>query len=244
MNSDVLDQFNLNVSHYGYSATSIDQLGASEYTLVTIVVDCSGSVSLFKSDLEKTIKEVVSACKLSPRSDNLMIRIITFSDDMSELHGFKLLSQCNPDDYTDCLSIGGCTALFSASENAIEACAAYGKTLTDNEFSVNGIVVIITDGMNNKSGTEKDVEKVLKKTVKSEVLESLLTILVGVGTQFDPAVSQYLDEFKNKAGLNQYVDIKDANSKTLAKLAKFISKSISAQSQSLGTGGPSQTLTF
>lgn len=244
MNSNTLEQFGLNVSHYGYSATSINNLAATEYTLVTIVVDCSGSVSPFKAELEKAIQEVVEACKLSPRSDNLMIRIVTFSDSMDELHGFKLLTECKVDDYVDCLKIGGCTALFSASENAIEACAAYGKTLTDNEFGVNGIVVILTDGMNNKAGTEKDVEKVLKKTTKSEVLESLLTILVGVGTKSDPSISKYLNDFKDKAGLNQYVDIKDANSKTLAKLAQFISKSISAQSNSLGTGGPSKTLTF
>ncbi|GAH21713.1 unnamed protein product, partial [marine sediment metagenome] len=34
------------------------------------------------------------------------------------------------------------------------------------------------------------------------------------------------------------------NSTTLSKLAKFVSRSISAQSQALGTGGPSQALQF
>ncbi|UCE66565.1 MAG: hypothetical protein JSU85_00700, partial [Candidatus Zixiibacteriota bacterium] len=54
----------------------------------------------------------------------------------------------------------------------------------------------------------------------------------------------YLDDFKDKANLQQFVNAGNATPKTLAKLANFISKSISSQSQSLGTGGPSQSLSF
>jgi hypothetical protein len=36
----------------------------------------------------------------------------------------------------------------------------------------------------------------------------------------------------------------DADSATLARLAEFVSRSISAQSQALGTGGSSQALVF
>jgi hypothetical protein len=38
--------------------------------------------------------------------------------------------------------------------------------------------------------------------------------------------------------------LKDASAKSLARLAAFISKSVSSQSQSLGSGGPSQAQTF
>ena len=75
-------------------------------------------------------------------------------------------------------------------------------------------------------------------------MESILTILVGVGVGSYSEVQKALDEFKNEAGITQYVEIADANSSTLAKLAKFVSQSISAQSQALGTGGPSQALQF
>ena len=43
--------------HYGYSATDLDDLGATEYTLVTIAVDESGSVGSFKNEIEKSIQE-------------------------------------------------------------------------------------------------------------------------------------------------------------------------------------------
>jgi len=246
--SDTLDQFALPTGTYGYSAISLDdeRIGATEYTLVTIVVDVSGSVASYKTEMEEAIKEIVASCGKSPRKDNLMIRIVTFDDNMSELHGFKLLIDCKPDDYTDCLTIGGLTALFDASNNAIAATNDYAKKLGDNEFDANAIVVILTDGCDNRSNeaTADTVKQTLEASVREESLESMLSILVGVGVGNYYDVQNALDSFKREAGITQYVEIADANSSTLAKLAKFVSQSISAQSQALGTGGPSQTLQF
>jgi len=246
--SEMLDQFALPTGTYGYSAISLDdeRIGATEYTLVTICVDVSGSVSSYKTEMEEAIKEIVDSCNKSPRKDNLMIRIVTFDDDMQEMHGFKLLVDCKPSDYTDCLTIGGCTALFDASNNAIEATNDYAKKLGENEFDANAIVVILTDGCDNRSNvaTPATIKKTLQASVQEEALESMLSILVGVGVGGYGGVAQALDDFRTEAGITQYVEIADANSSTLAKLAKFVSQSISAQSQALGTGGVSQTLQF
>ena len=46
------------------------------------------------------------------------------------------------------------------------------------------------------------------------------------------------------AGFTQYIELADAKANTLAKLADFVSRSISSQSQSLNTGGPSKSLSF
>lgn len=246
--SETLDQFALPTDTYGYSAISLDdeRIGSTKYTLVTIVVDVSGSVSDYKKELEDAIKEIIESCQNNPNKDSLMIRIVTFDDYMSELHGFKLLVDCNVDDYTDCLVIGGLTALYDASNNAIGAINDYAKKLGNNDFDANAIVVILTDGMDNRSNeaTATTVKKTLQASVKEESLESMLSILVGVGVGDYPEVQRYLDEFKDEAGITQYVEIKDANSNTIAKLAKFISQSISAQSQALGSGGVSQSLQF
>ena len=245
MNSNTLAQHNLEGTSFGYSAAGLEDLGATEYTLVTIVVDTSGSVASFKKDMEKAIVEVVNSCKYSKRSDNLMIRFVTFHSSLAEEHGFKLLSDCEPSNYDDCLMVGGTTALFDASQNSIEATRDYGKKLVDNDFDVNGIIFIITDGMDNASVVTKNgVKDSLAEALKSESLESLMTILIGVGTAAYPEVQSYLDEFKKDAGLTQYVNIKDADEKSLAKLAQFISKSISSQSNALNSGGASQPLTF
>ncbi|MDD5589174.1 MAG: VWA domain-containing protein [Candidatus Nanoarchaeia archaeon] len=245
LNDQNLEKVGIKGTSFVYSATRIKELGATDYTLVSIIVDRSGSVGQFKTDLENAIKEIIKSCKYSPRADNLMIQLASFADDVTEEHGFKLLQNCNADDYTDILKCGGMTALFDASFDAISATVDYGKNLVKNNFNVNAIVFVLTDGDDNHSSlTAKQVEEVLKKSVKDEIVESMVSVLIGVGV--DPDVDKYLDNYYKTAGFTQYVKIDQANAKTLAKLAQFVSKSISSQSQSLakGTAFQPQSLTI
>lgn len=235
-----LEEHALPTGSFGYSAAKLEDLGATEYTLVDLVVDVSSSVADYKNDLEKAIQQIIQACKMSPRADNLMVRLVTFANGLDEVHGYKLLESCNLADYKGALRIGGMTALYDAAENSVQAQNDYAKKLSASDFGVNGIAFFLTDGCDNQSkGTEKDVGKALSAALKTEALESLVTVLIGVGTKGDPQVSQFLDKFRKGAGLTQFVEVEKADAKTLAKLAEFVSKSISAQSQSLGTGGPS-----
>jgi len=143
------------------------------------------------------------------------------------------------------LRLYGSTALFDAAENSVLAQTAYAKDLVDNDFSVNSIVVVITDGADNVShGCANDVKKALAAAVKEEAVESMVSILIGVNPHKNTHLTDYLSSFKFDAGFTQYEEIDKADAKTLAKLAKFISRSISAQSSSLGTGGPSQPQSF
>lgn len=221
---------------FQFSATRIDKLGATEYTLVTIVVDISGSVDSYKNDLEKCLQEIVNACRKSPRVDNLMVRLVSFNNDIDEIHGYKLFQECNPDDYKGILHCGGMTALFDATVDAINAMEAYSKSLYDNDFDCNGILFVLTDGWDNVSTySENDVAKLLKNIISNESIESIQSILIGVNVN-DPTVSSYLHNFKDKGGFTQYEEIEHADAKTLAKLADFVSRSISSQSSSLGSG--------
>ena len=76
-------------SNFKFSAVRPDDLGASEYTLVTIAVDISTSVSGFENELEACVKAILGAAKKSPRADNLLVRIISFNSDLEEIFGFK-----------------------------------------------------------------------------------------------------------------------------------------------------------
>lgn len=233
-----------NIGTFGFSAVKIDNLGSSEYTLVNILIDASGSVASFSSEMEVALKETVKACQLSPRADSLMIRVAKFHDSFEEVHGFKLLEKINLDDYNGVMSCGGYTLLFDSVINAMEATTKYAESLFNSDFKCNAITIVITDGADNKSKFGKDsVAKALKEAVTSEALESLVSILIGVNVT-EQSVAKFLAEFNRDAGFTQYVELKDASTKTLAKLAEFVSKSISAVSISLKTGGPSKSLTF
>jgi len=242
-----MDENNLvqhKTGHFGFSAVGLDDLGASEYTLVTIVADRSGSTSGFQDLMEKVIKEVVKACGRSDRCDNLMIRVVAFEDYHEEIHGFKLLSQINESDYVGVLPPGGMTALYDAATDAIEATTNYAKYLSEQDYYTNGFVVVITDGLNNRGKLSAgQVREALENAVKSEYLESNMSILVGVNVQ-DAHVADKLKEFEKDAGFSQYVELDNANEKTFARMANWISESVSSQSQALGTGGPSQSIAF
>jgi len=230
-------------SGYRFSATKIDKLGATEYTLATIVQDVSGSVSSFAASLETAIKTVYKAMAKSPRKDNLLLRFTQFSDGLSETHGFKLLGSIQESDYDNCLKIGGMTALFDATDEAIQATTAYGKQLNDQNFFANGIVVVITDGQSN-SGNICDASAIktsLENARKTENLESINLILVGV-TNDDKNLDAYLQKFVTDAGITQYVSIGDATPGKIARLAQFVSQSISSTSAALGSGATSQPI--
>lgn len=226
--------------NFNFKGARLDTLGATEYTIVTVAVDVSGSVMGFAKELESSLQSVVEACQLSPRADRLMIRLLTFGSSVSEVHGFKELSTCNLADYQGILHCGGLTALCDACGNAVEATSQYGQDLANQRFDANALIVVITDGGDNNSKlTRNYVKDALERTIKEEHLESIKTILVGVGNDV-----QYWNQFANDVGFDQTVATGDASKRKLAKLANFVSKSISAQSQALGTGGPSQSLTF
>jgi len=231
-------------ANYGFSAARVENLESSEYTLVAIVVDQSGSVQGFRSNIEDVIKEVVKSCRHSPRADSMMLRTVMFDSTLSELHGFRPLTDCNADSYNGSVQPGGTTALFDAAHNGVQALVQYSEKLGDQDFDANGIVVVITDGCDNVSRmTANSVKEALQRAVTSEALESLVSILVGVNIT-ESYVSRKLSALHQDAGFTQYIELDNADESTLAKLADFVSRSISSQSQALGTGGPSQTLSF
>lgn len=231
-------------SSFGFSAIDINALQATEYTLVGLTVDCSGSVTPFARDEERAIQAIIAACRRSPRADNLMLRFTRFDQNLTEVHGFKLLQDCNPADYNNVIPPGGTTALYDASVDCVDAVARYGRDLIQNDFSANGIIFVITDGANNAGKMAvNDVKKSIARVVPSEALESLVTILIGVNVT-DPNMAKLLADYARDAGFTQFVSIGEADEKKLARLAAFVSRSISSQSQALGTGTATRALTF
>lgn len=232
---------NTNIGNFNFSCIRPDQLGAPEYTLVTIVTDKTGSVTSFANDLRNMKMAVVDSCQKSPRAEFLMLRSVEFNGTVSEEHGFAELKNINAKDYP-VPRCSGMTALYDATYWSLVATNEYAKSLTAQDFNVNAVVFIITDGDDNdSSATIQMVKEELNRGVQNEFLESINTVLIGVN---DKDYKNALETFKNAAGLTQYVSVADATPSSLAKLADFVSRSISSQSQSLGTGGASQALTF
>lgn len=227
---------------FTFSAVRPDTLTETEYTLVTVVLDTSGSVMNFADPLKEALKAAINGCKKAPKPDNILVRVLLFNTDITELHGFKPLSTIDPDnDYQDLSPYGG-TALYDAAYSAIGATVDYGEVLADQDYTVNGIIFIITDGEDNSSSaTPKMIADKVEACLKGEKIESMTSILVAVNSSGMSA--SCLQHFQNEAKITAFIDIGDASPGKLAKLGTFVSKSVSSTSQALGSGSaPVQSL--
>ncbi len=230
-------------SHFKFTGIRTEHLGASEYTLVNIAVDVTGSVQGFENELRECLIKAVDSCKKSPRSENLLIRVFLFSDrfpnGIYEVHGFKQLADIVTADYP-AFQTGGGTPLYDATYSAIGATNAYAEKLYADDFMSNAINFIITDGDDNTSSmSPTEIRKEIDRGVKGEFIESDIIVLIGINaTQY----ASRLQAFQQKANIDKFIDAGDATPGKLAKLGEFVSQSISSQSQAMGTGGPSQNI--
>ena len=232
------------VNNFTFSAVNVDSLSGSKKTLVSLLVDTSGSVSPFKDSLENAANIVIQATKKSATSEDIMIRTATFSNSViREVHGFVPVPFIDDAKYTGQFAAGGNTPLIDASIEAAESIETYGKSLVDQDYTVNGIFFVITDGEEYGSRIKNigKVKDALARIRKDEAVESIVAILVGVN---DTDCKASLDKFHSEAGFDHFISIGDATPGKLAKLGAMISQSVSSQSQSIGSGGPSQACNF
>jgi len=244
------------MSGFGFTGTPVEKLGSSEYTICTVAMDLSGSVQGWERKLEECVKTIALACRKSPRAENLLLRVIAFNDNSWEVHGFCELRNINQDDYDNKFAASGYTALLDAYLNSVESTGDYAEKLAKKDIFCNAVVFVVTDGGENAStiatigapgvgsATEhgmKAIAKAVDKIRKKEVLESIKTVLIGVADQ-GSTLEPVLRELKDKSQTDEFVMIGDMSKGTLAKLAGFVSQSISSSSQALNTGGPSQPI--
>lgn len=228
------------VQGFQFSGARPERLGASEYTLATIVVDITGSVSGFEGDLKACVASALEACRKSPRSENLLLRLVAFSETPREIFGFMPLEDITAD-MLDLPACGGQTALTDAVYAATSAANAYGKTLYDQDYLVNACAFLITDGDDNCSRMPvAQVALEISRGAKAEWLESASISIIGVNAA---SYRVKLEGLCKQLGADDYIDAGDATPAHLAKLARFISRSISSSSQTLA-GGSAPALSF
>jgi hypothetical protein len=243
----------VNAGNFQFSAAKIAKLASDHFTLGTVVVDVSYSLDGHEKELEEMLFTSLQACQTSDEADSLLVRVLTFSDDVDEVHGFKLMPDIKLTDpqtgkilaqheYQGKVVIKSNTALYDATLNAIEASRIRGRQLIDDNYNTNAVVYIITDGMNTTgSASPKKIRDAIKQVKLTESLESLVTICIGINIT-EPMVRDALQSFVKEAEITHYMEFGKATKSNLAKLGGFISQSLSSSSQAVGSGSPSQMI--
>jgi Mg-chelatase subunit ChlD len=194
------------VGRFGFTAVSIDELGASEYTLIQLVIDGSGSMFAHRHRIEVMISDIVTACLQSEHRHRLILRIVAFGPAPEEVHGFKTMLQCNPADYDGVLRSSGTTALNDAVLDGIEVAGGYAEYLTKYDLLVNGLLIVVTDGMDNHSiVSPKQVKDALTDASGQFDPCELTFILVGLCDSRIPdssGVSTALRRLQKEVGAN------------------------------------------
>lgn len=230
-------------SQFQFSGVRPEELGASEYTLVTLVVDITASVTDFRDDLLEAVKATVAGCRHSPRADHLLLRLITFNTEREEVHGFRPVTDIDPGSYA-AFKPQGMTALYDAVYDAVLATHRYAGLLVGQGFQVNGALYIVTDGADNSSRVgPKHIAEELRSALQEETLASLHTVLVGVNTATG-TVRKHLEGFRREAGLQEFLPVAEATPSRLAQLAAYVSRSVNVQSQLLASGGVASLPSF
>ena len=234
-------------SGFSFSGESIQNLdGNDRYTLACVTIDCSSSTFNFTDSMKQCIEYVIEACKDNKIKNNVLLRIAKFNSyGIEELIGYTQPEKIVVSDILSHIYSGGSTPLFDATVESVESASAYAKKLANSYYTSNSVVFIITDGEENTSQIVKTgdgVHNKLDKVKKEESLESIKMILIGLCDGSD--INNYLQSYKDQVGIDDYVNANVADAKTFKKLGNFISQSISSTNQALGSGAPSQSLTF
>lgn len=218
--------------------TSLDD---TEYCIAEVIVDDSGSISSFARDIEKYgLQQIVELCKKLPTASKIMLRVSKFSsclpNGVEEIHGLKLIRNCDSNNYNNILKANGGTPLFDATAYCLETAETYGKSLYDQEYDCSAVVFIITDGDENDSRkftSAKKIKELIERIRTSETsLTSITTVLIGVNVK-DITIKNKLEAFKNEANLNSFVALEDATVSSIGKIANLISQSLSSASQNI-----------
>jgi len=236
-------------STFQFSMVQVDKLTSDRYCAATIVIDGSGSMEGEEANVQALLIKVLHRLRGrgNPMADNTLLRVVVFSGAISghvkEVHGFKLLSDIKDDDYVGILQPGGMTPLLDVTYSAVQATVDLATTLSQKGYTINGIVVILTDGAENisKMGPQSVKDATYRATHTSEVLESFRPILIGFKVPTGSTTSRDLETFRTEAGFDQYQPW-DADDRAVGKLVDFVSVSVSSQSKALGTGSPSKAV--
>ena len=114
----------------------------------------------------------------------------------------------------------------------------YSKELVDSDYTVNGVIWVVTDGRDNCfRSSPLEIKKKIKAIRKAKNLVSLTVLLIGIAGK-EAGVTETLQTIKDEAELDDFMDAGDATPRNLAKLSQFVSESFSSHSKSLIEGVP------
>jgi hypothetical protein len=164
----------------GAAGTPLENIEATDVTLVTILIDASSSIAM--SNLEKAVREgqheLLRAFAGSREKDKILVALWTFADSVDVVHSYVPVGDATKlDDHN--YRGAGYTRLYDAWCAALTANVTYAQQLRDGGTPVKSVVVAITDGDDTGSQQKPKHCRALSEDVLKT--EQFVLAFVGVG---------------------------------------------------------------
>ncbi|MGV3620106.1 MAG: vWA domain-containing protein [Archangium sp.] len=165
----------------GAAGKDLEDITASDVTLVTVLIDASSSIA--DRGLEKAVREgqnaLLDAFGGAKERDAVLLACWTFSHAADVVHSYVPVSDATRLDAKN-YRASGSTALYDTWCSALAANVAYAQRLRDGGTPTRSVVVVVTDGEDvGSSRSASDCARLSRDLLASE----LFTLaLVGVGS--------------------------------------------------------------
>jgi uncharacterized protein YegL len=168
----------------GAAGTALEDITASDVTLITVLIDASSSIAA--RNLEQAVREgqnaLVDAFAGAKEATSILMALWTFADTTEVVHAYVPVGDAARLDRKSYRAHGS-TRLYDTWCDALAANVAYGQQLRDGGTPCRSVVVVITDGEDCGSRRSAgDCAKVSRDLLASE---QFILAFVGVGDDVD-----------------------------------------------------------
>jgi uncharacterized protein YegL len=168
----------------GAAGKALEDITASDVTLITLLVDASGSIH--DRRLEKAVREgqnlLVDAFAGSKERDAVLMALWTFNSKANVVHGYLPVDEAARLDAKSYRGAGA-TALYDTWCDALAANVAYAQRLRDGGTPCRSVVVVVTDG--EDVGSRRTAGDCARLSADLLASEQFTLAFVGVGSDVD-----------------------------------------------------------
>ncbi len=148
--ADVLVQNLDETALLGCVGLDADALGTADATLVSIVLDMSGSMSGHRTAVIDAYNTMLRALSGAKAATSILVSTWAFADGPTLLSSYEAVS-AKPKLTSTVYRPGGGTALYDAVLGAMTGLVAYGQKLWDEGIPTRRVLFVLSDGEDNAS---------------------------------------------------------------------------------------------
>lgn len=127
-----------------------DDLGASDATLVSVVLDMSGSMEPHRKDVIDAYNAMIRSLSGAKAATSILVSTWAFEDKARLLSSFEAV-ESKPRLTQAVYAPSGTTALYDAVLGAMTGLVAYGQRLWDEGVPTRRVLFVLSDGEDNAS---------------------------------------------------------------------------------------------